>query len=77
MHYSWHETPKEMMTQKCYDVLKNAILSAIANDKIRIKVGRKLLRNVATDFLKEKLQLKSIPIDLIRHLGKCSSKNVA
>ena len=35
MHYSWHENPKEIMTQKCYDVLKNAILSAIANDKIR------------------------------------------
>lgn len=42
MHYSWHETPKEIMTQKCYDVLKNAILSAIENDKIRRKVERKM-----------------------------------
>lgn len=41
MHYSWHENPKEIMTQKCYDVLKNAILSAIANDKIRRRVERK------------------------------------
>lgn len=32
MHYSWHKTPKEIMTQKCY-VLKNTILSAIANNK--------------------------------------------
>ena len=42
MHYSWHENPKEIMTQKCYDVLKNAILSAIANDKIRRRVEGKL-----------------------------------
>ena len=41
MHYSWHENPKEIMTQKCYDVLKNAILSAISNDKIRRRVETK------------------------------------
>lgn len=39
MHYSWHETPKEIMTQKCY-VLKNAILSTITNNKMRRKVQR-------------------------------------
>lgn len=42
MHYSWHDTPKEIMTQKCYDVLRNAILSVIENDKIRRKVERKM-----------------------------------
>ena len=41
MHYSWHENPKEIMTQKCYDVLKNAILSAISNDKITSELGWK------------------------------------
>lgn len=43
MHYSWHESPKEIMTQMCY-VLKNAILSAIANNKMRRKVERELLK---------------------------------
>lgn len=54
MHYSWHETPKEIMTQKCYDVLKNAILRATANDKMRRKVERKPKKTVATDILKRK-----------------------
>lgn len=49
MHYSWHKTAKEIMTQKYY-VLKNTILSAIASYKMKRKVER-ILKNVATDIL--------------------------
>lgn len=79
MHYSWHENPKEIMTQKCYDVLKNAILSAIANDKIRRRVERKpKKKKVAADiFKRKKIQLQSIHLHLTHHLGKCSAKNLA
>lgn len=39
MHYSWHKTPKEIITQKYY-VLKNTVLSAIASNKMKRKVKR-------------------------------------
>lgn len=48
MHYSWLTTPEEIMTQKCY-VLKNVILSAIENNKMKRKVERNF--NVAIDIL--------------------------
>lgn len=67
MHYSWHENPKEIMTQKCYDVLKNAILSAIANDKIRRRVERKpkKKKKVAADIFKRKKYNCKVSISIL------------
>lgn len=58
MHYSWQETLKEIMTQKCY-VLKNAILSTVTNNKMRRKVEK--IKIVAADILKGKNTIGKYP----------------
>lgn len=65
MHYSWHENPKEIMTQKCYDVLKNAILSAIANDKIRRVERKPKKKKVAADIFKRKKYNCKVSISIL------------